>query len=122
MDPRKLRLGFLLAAGAIVLALLLPSGPRAPSLLPSPAIWQTTAVAGLLFLCAAWMADARATAFGLAGTALAGGVTLAMLRDPAIAGSAGKGFWMIVIAVWLAAALCVVNLAALRRVMTVLRG
>jgi NitT/TauT family transport system permease protein len=118
MEPRKARLGFLLAAGAIVLALLAPSGPRSPSLLPSPAIWQTTAGAGLLFLCAAWMADARATAFGLAGMALAGGATLAMLRDPAIAGSAGTGFWMIVIAVWLAAALCVVNLAAMRPLRT----
>ena len=88
MDPRKLRLGFLFAAGAIVLALLLPSGPRSASLLPWPAIWQTTAGAGLLFLCAAWMANARATAFGLAGAALAGGATLAMLRDPAVAGSA----------------------------------
>jgi NitT/TauT family transport system permease protein len=118
MDPRKLRLGFLLAAGAIGLALLLPSGPRSPLLLPWPAIWQTTAGAGLLFLGAAWMANARATALGLAGTALAGGATLAMLRDPAIAGSAGAGFWMIVIAVWLAAALCVVNLAAMRPVRT----
>ena len=118
MDPRKLRLGFLFAAGAIVLALLLPTGPRSPSLLPSPAIWQTTAAAGLLFLCAAWMANARATAFGLAGITLAGGATLAMLRDPAIAGSAGTGFWMIVISVWLAAALCVVNLAAMRPLRT----
>jgi NitT/TauT family transport system permease protein len=83
-----------------------------------PAIWQTTAGAGLLFLGAAWMANARATTLGLAGTALAGGATLAMLRDPAIAGSAAAGFWMIVIAVWLAAALCVVNLAAMRPVRT----
>ena len=118
MDPRKLRLGFLFAAGAIVLALLLPSGPRSASLLPWPAIWQTTAGAGLLFLSAAWMANARATAFGLAGAALAGGATLAMLRDPAVAGSAGAGFWMLAVAVWIAAALCVVNLAALRPVRT----
>ena len=114
MDPRKLRLGFLFAAGAIALALLLPSGPRSPALLPWPAIWQTTAGAGLLFLCAAWMANARATAVGLIGMILAAGASLAMLRDPTVAGSAGIGFWMIVIAVWLAAALCVVNLAAMR--------
>jgi NitT/TauT family transport system permease protein len=114
MDPRKFRLGFLLAAGAIALVLLVPSGPRPPTLMASPVIWQATVGAGLMFLFAAWLADARATAFGLVGAVLAAGASLAMLRDPAVAGSAGAGFWMIVIAVWLAAALCVVNLAAMR--------
>jgi NitT/TauT family transport system permease protein len=116
MDARKIRLGFLFAAGAIVIALLLPSGPRPPSFMASPVIWQATIAAGLMFLFAAWVADFRATGFGLAGMVLAGGASLAMLRDPAVAGSAGLGFWMIVIAVWVAAALCVIHLAALRPV------
>src|ERR1700712_2781401 len=100
MDPSKFRLGFLLAAGAIALALLLPSGPRPPTLMASPVIWQATVGAGLMFLFAAWLADARAVAFGLIGAVIAAGASLAMLRDPAVAGSAGTGFWMIVIAVW----------------------
>ena len=116
MDPRKLRLGFQFAAAAIVLALVLPSGPRSPSFNLSASIWQAAAGAGVLFLVAAWLADARAMVFGLAGTVLAGVASVTMLRDPAVAGSAGGGFWAIVIAVWLAAAMCVVNLAAMRPV------
>jgi NitT/TauT family transport system permease protein len=40
--------------------------------------------------------------------------TLALLRDPGIAGSAAVGFWAMVLAVWLGAALCVVQLASMR--------
>jgi len=116
MDPRKLRLGFQFAAAAIALSLLLTTGPRSPSLNLPPLIWQVTAAAGLLFLVAAWLADIRATVFGMIGVMLAASASLAMLRDPAVAGSAGAGFWAIVIAVWLAAVMCVVNLAAVRPV------
>ena len=38
----------------------------------------------------------------------------ALLRDPTIAGSAGAGFWSMVLAVWLAAGLCVMQLASKR--------
>jgi NitT/TauT family transport system permease protein len=116
MDPRRLRLGLLFAAAAIVLALLLPLAPEQPHLLMRPVVWQTTALAGLLFVLAAWFADSRSVVPGLIGVALAAASSLVLLRDPEIAGSAAGGFWAIVTAVWLASAMCVVSLAALRPV------
>jgi NitT/TauT family transport system permease protein len=113
MDPRKFRLGMLLAAGAILLAFFLPLAPLATPLL-SHAIWQAAAGAAVLYLLAAWTADERAAAFGIGGAALAAATSLVLLHDPEIAGSARAGFWMIVAAVWLAAAVCVINLAATR--------
>jgi NitT/TauT family transport system permease protein len=89
MDPRKLRLGLLVSAGAILMAFLVPLAPLAKPLLSHP-IWQAAAGAGVLFL----------------------------LRDPEIAGAARIGFWLIVIAAWLAAATCVINLAAQRPIRT----
>jgi NitT/TauT family transport system permease protein len=114
MDPRKLRLGFLLAAGAIALAFVLPIAPESLPLMAHPVMWQIAAAAGLLFLLAAWFADRRATVAGLAGGLLAGFVSLALLNDPSVAGSAQTGFWMIVIAAWLSVALDLVNLAAMK--------
>jgi NitT/TauT family transport system permease protein len=114
MDPRKLRLGFLLAAGAIAFAFLLPTAPQSLPMMARPVIWEIIGVTGLLFLLAAWLADNRATAVGLVGAMLAAAASLALLNDPAVAGSAQAGFWMIVIASWLSVALGVVNLAAMR--------
>jgi NitT/TauT family transport system permease protein len=39
---------------------------------------------------------------------------LVLLRDPGIGGSAAAGFWAMVLAVWLGAGLCVVQLASQR--------
>jgi NitT/TauT family transport system permease protein len=114
MDPRKLRLGFLLAAGAIAFAFLLPTAPQSLPMMARPVIWEIMGVTGLLFLLAAWLADNRATAVGLVGAMLAAAASRALLNDPAVAGSAQAGFWMIVIASWLSVALGVVNLAAMR--------
>ncbi len=114
MDPRKLRLGFQFATAAMALALWLTTGPRLPALIETPLLWQMAAAAAALFAIAAYLANDRAMIPGLIGTVLAAAVTLAMLRDPGVAGTAGGGFWAIVLAVWLAAALCVVQLAALR--------
>jgi NitT/TauT family transport system permease protein len=50
--------------------------------------------------------------FGLAGVTVLCTGTLVLLRDPEIAGSAGSGFWLLIIATWLAAALVVTRLAA----------
>jgi NitT/TauT family transport system permease protein len=113
MDARKYRLGLLVAAGAILLAFLLPLASEASPLLSHP-IWRAAAGAGVLFVLAAWMADDLASAVGIGGVILAAATSLVLLRDPDIAGSARSGFWAIVIAAWLAAAMCVVNLAAMR--------
>jgi NitT/TauT family transport system permease protein len=117
MDPRKLRLGLLVSAGAILVAFLLPLAPQANSLLSHP-IWQAAAGAGVLFVLAAWIADERSAPIGIGGVILAGLTSLVLLHDPEIAGSARIGFWMIVIAAWLAAATCVIDLAAQRPIRT----
>ena len=114
MDPRKLRLGFLVATGAIVLAFLDPIAPEAPPLASQSLISALCGGAGVLFLIAAILADQRATVSGAAGTLAAAAASLLLLQNPDVAGSARTGFWMIVLACWLAAALCVINLAAVR--------
>jgi NitT/TauT family transport system permease protein len=113
MDARKFRLGLVAAAAAILLAFPLPLADAASPLLSHP-VWRAAAGAGVLFVLAAWMADDRASLAGIAGVVLAAATSLVLLRDPQIAGSARSGFWAIVIAAWLAAAMCVVNLAAMR--------
>jgi NitT/TauT family transport system permease protein len=115
MEGRKLRLGFLLSAGAIALAFVLPTAPESLPLMARPGLREITGGAGLLFVLAAWLADNRATAVGLVGAMLAAAASLALLDDPAVAGSAQSGFWMIVIASWLSVGLGVVNLAAMQR-------
>ncbi len=113
MDARKFQLGLLLAAAAILFAFVLPLAAEASPLLTHP-VWRAAAGAGVLFVLAAWMADERAPAVGIGGVILAAATSLVLLHDPQIAGSARIGFWAIVIAAWLAAAMCVVYLAAMR--------
>jgi NitT/TauT family transport system permease protein len=114
MDPRKFRLGLLFAVAAITLAFVTPPAHGGPPLLLRPGLWQAATGAGVLFALAAWFADWRGIAPGLAGAIIAAAVSLLLLRDPAIAGSAAAGFWAIVVASWLAAAMCVTHLASLR--------
>ena len=114
MNPRKLRLGFLLAAGAIGLSLIAPMSADVVSLRKLTSLWQIDAAAGVLFLVAAWRLGLVGIAIGLLAALIAASTSLALLNDPMIAGTARIGFWMIVIAVWLATAICVVALAAMR--------
>jgi NitT/TauT family transport system permease protein len=115
LNPRKLRLGFILAATGMLSALILPLSSEVATALPArPATLVLTLLAALLFVIAAWIGGIIAVAAGLSGAVGGAVVALALLRDPAIAGSAAAGFWMIVIAAWLAAALCVMELASLR--------
>ncbi|WP_024507891.1 ABC transporter permease [Bradyrhizobium sp. ARR65] len=112
MDARTFRLGFFFAAGAIGLAFVLSPAPQSAPLLARPLVWQLCAGAAVLLLLAAWFADLRAITAGLAAAILCAAASLLLLRDPAVAGSARGGFWAIVIACWLSAALCVVHLGA----------
>jgi NitT/TauT family transport system permease protein len=115
LNPRKLRLGFITAGAGILLALLLPlSSDTAAPLQARPILLALTIAAVLLFAVAAWAGGAVATALGLVGVLCGAAATLVLLRDPAIAGSAAAGFWAMVVAGWLASALCVTQLAALR--------
>ena len=115
MNRRKLRLGFVLAAAAMLLALVLPlSSEPAAALTARPLLLALTLAAALLFAFSGWIGGARAIVPGLAGVLCAAATTLALLRDTNVAGSAAAGFWAMVLAVWLGAALCVVQLAAQR--------
>jgi NitT/TauT family transport system permease protein len=115
LNPRKLRLGFIAAAVGTLVALLLPlSSEPVAALQPRPSLLALTLGAALLFAVAAWVGGTRAVVLGLTGGVCGSATTLALLRDPGVAGAAAAGFWAMVLAVWLAAALCVMQLATLR--------
>jgi NitT/TauT family transport system permease protein len=115
LNPRRRRLGFILAAAAMLLPLVLPlSSEVVTTLSARPNLLALTLVAALLFAAAAWIGGAWATALGFAGVLCAAITTLALLRDADIGGSAAIGFWVMVLAAWLGAALCVVELASMR--------
>jgi NitT/TauT family transport system permease protein len=113
MNPRRLRLGFILATVGTLSALVWPLSSEAVASLPArPVLLAMTLAAALLFAAAAWVGGSRAIAPGLAGVLCGAAATLALLRDPGIGGSAAAGYWAMVLAVWLGAALCVVQLAS----------
>jgi NitT/TauT family transport system permease protein len=115
LNPRKLRLGFILAAAGMLSALVLPLSSEAAAALPArPILLALTLAAVLLFAVAAWAGGSRAIGFGFAGVLCGAVTTLALLRDAGIAGSAAAGFWTMMLAVWLGSALCVVQLASER--------
>jgi NitT/TauT family transport system permease protein len=115
MNPRSLRLGFILATAGMLLALVLPlSGEAAVSLPARPIVLALMLATALMFAASAWRGGSPAVVPGLAGVLCGAWTTLALLRDPAVAGSAASGFWAIVSAVWLGSALCVMQLAAMR--------
>jgi NitT/TauT family transport system permease protein len=113
MNPRRQRLGFILAAAGMLIALVWPlSSEAVAALLARPIALTLALAAALLFAAAAGTGGSRAVAPGLAGAVCGAVTTLVLLRDPGIGGSAAAGFWSMVLAVWLGAALCVIQLAA----------
>jgi NitT/TauT family transport system permease protein len=115
LNARKLRLGFIVAGACALLALVLPLASEPVARLQArPVLLALTIGAIVLFAIAAWAGGALAASLGLAGAVCGAVATLALLRDPGIAGAAAAGFWAMVLAMWLAAALCVMQLAALR--------
>ena len=108
------RAGFLVAALFVVAAFTLPLGSEAAAGFASrPGLLVATLAAAALFTAAPWRRFA-AIPLGLAGVVLGCAVTLALLDDPEVAGSAAAGFWALTLGTWLAAALVVTRLAALR--------
>jgi len=68
MNPRKLGLGFLFAAGGMLLPLVLPLSTEATAgLLARPAVLAVTLSAAALFALAALVAAPLAIGLGLAG-------------------------------------------------------
>jgi len=114
VNPRRRRLGFILAVVGMFAALILPLSSEATLALPArPILFVFTIAAALLFAMAGWIRGFWAVFPGFAGAICGAATTLALLRDPSIAGSAATGFWAVVLAVWLGAAMCVVQLASL---------
>jgi NitT/TauT family transport system permease protein len=114
MIKRWQPIGFGLTVLGCVLALVLPLSREAtPGLASRPALLAATLAATLLFALSSLQA-AYALVFGIVGTLIGCGVALALLRDPAIAGLADWGFWLLTLATWLGAALTLTRLAALQ--------
>jgi NitT/TauT family transport system permease protein len=99
----------------MLLALILPvSGEGVSGLAVRPLPLALTLAAALLFAVAAWTGGSRAILLGFAGVVCGAATSLVLLRDPSIAGSGAAGFWVVVLAVWLGAALGVIELASQR--------
>ena len=81
--------------------------------LASPPIKLAASVAAALLAVASFWPWA-AIPSGLTGVTILCIVTLALVGDPAIAAAADSGFWPLVLGTWLAAALVVTRLAAMR--------
>jgi NitT/TauT family transport system permease protein len=115
VNPGRLRLGFIFAAAGVLCVLVLPLSSEAVAALPArPIVLALTLASALLFAVAAWTGETRAIVPGFAGVLCAAATTLVLLRDPGISGSAAAGFWAMVLAVWLGAALGVIQLASMR--------
>jgi NitT/TauT family transport system permease protein len=115
VNSYRRRLGFILAAAGVLAALILPLSSEAAAALPArPLLTAFTIAAALTFAIAAWSSGSRAVLPGFVGVLCGAITTLVLLRDPGIAGSVAAGFWAVVLAVWLGAALCVIQLASMR--------
>jgi NitT/TauT family transport system permease protein len=106
-------IGFWLSAVGLLAALALPlSAETAPGLIARPDALAMVFAAALMFaLAPRW--PMLSAAFGFVGTVLGCAITLLLLGDAEIAGSASWGFWLLTLATWLSAALTLTRLAAL---------
>jgi NitT/TauT family transport system permease protein len=109
------RLAFLAAAfGTLASAVAPLSSEPASGLLDRPVLFAATLLAAVLYTGAAFVTPRLSIAITFAGVVLSCCVTLALLRDPTIAGYATWGFWLAVLATWVAAWLGVTKLAAVK--------
>jgi NitT/TauT family transport system permease protein len=117
MTARWHQAGFVLATIGLLAGLLLPlSSESAPGLLFRPMLLTAVLIAAALLSLAALFLARLALAsilLGLIAVGLSCTVTLILLDDAKIAGSASTGFWSLVLSNWLAAALVVTGLAAI---------
>jgi hypothetical protein len=121
MISRWRAIGFLLAALGLVLALLLPlSSEATPALTARGALLAAIIAEVVLFALAAPFPRLETVA-GLIAAVLGCAATLILLKDHAIAGSAAWGYWLLVLATWLGAALTVTSITALPPAGRVLR-
>lgn len=105
-------LGFGIAALGVVAGALLPLAAADGALTAHPLLFAAVVLSAALFAAAAWL-KLLAPLAGVAAVILGCAVTLNLLGDAAIAGNAGWGYWLIVLATWLGAALTLTRLTAL---------
>ena len=104
----------ILAAVLMLTAIVLPvSAENGSGLLAHSDALTATLFAALLFVLAGPRRAPVAISAGLIGVVVGCATTLTLLHDPAVAGFAATGFWMLVLGTWLAAGLAVTRLAAL---------
>jgi NitT/TauT family transport system permease protein len=109
------RVAFLAAAAGMLAATVAPlSSEPAAGLLARPFPLAAIVLTALLYAAAGFATLRPSTALALGGVVLGCIGTLALLRDPTIAGYAAWGFWLAVLANWGAAWLAVAGLAAMR--------
>jgi NitT/TauT family transport system permease protein len=105
---------FLAALGTLA-GLIVPVANEPPAgLLARPWPLLATVIAAFLYIGAAFLPIAASIVVTLSGVLLGCYVTLSLLNDAAIAGSAASGFWLAVLANWGAAWLAVARLASMR--------
>jgi NitT/TauT family transport system permease protein len=109
------QLVFLAAALGMLVATALPlSSEPTDGLFARPALLAATLLTAALYAAAAFVQPRLSTSAAFAGVLLGCWVTLDLLRDETIAGTAAKGVWLLVFATWGAAWLAVAGLAALK--------
>jgi NitT/TauT family transport system permease protein len=119
--PRPQAIGFWLAAAGLLIALPLPlSSQPAAGLIDRPLLAGAVLAAAVLFALAPVSAP-LSSALGFVAALLGCLVTIDLLKDGDIAGYASWGYWLIVLAAWLGAALTLTRLAALRTADRILR-
>jgi NitT/TauT family transport system permease protein len=109
------RVAFFAAAFGMLAAIVLPlSSEPTASLFARPVLLFATLLTAALYAAAAFAALRLSIAVAFAGVVLSCCVTLALLRDATIAGTAASGFWLAVVATWGAAWLAVARLASVK--------
>jgi len=110
------RIGFFVAALGMLAALAAPlSSEQTTDLFARPALLAATLLAVGLYGAAAFATTLRLSiAAALTGVVLGCYVTLALLRDSTIAGTAAAGFWLLVLVNWGTAWLAVAKLASVK--------
>jgi NitT/TauT family transport system permease protein len=114
MISRPQAVGFWLAAAGILASLDLSLSTEVDVYLTEQPHLLGAALTAALIFAVAPIRNGLSTPLGLVGTILGCAVTLGLLQQPDIDGSAGWGYWLIVLANWLAAALTLTQLTAMR--------
>jgi NitT/TauT family transport system permease protein len=113
LSPQRI-LYFAAALGLLGCLVAPLSSETADAVLSRPAVVAAILLAAALYVGAAFLARWPAIVATFAGVVLGCWATLHLLADPAVAGTARWGFWLPVLANWIAAWLGVAGLAAIK--------